>query len=660
MASSSAPSSIYSKLDTSLRQIRLLSLLPALRSSSLIKCDLLTSNLKPAEKFPGEHLVDPPAAAVASHPAYEALSYVWGDPSNPIAIKLNNRDVTVTRNLHAALLALRSRTKKRTLWVDALCINQQDLTERAAQVMLMRFIYEESSRVVIFLGPSTKMTEKGLTFVQDFHDRVIKSNDSEKLMQWLFETASKDDLWLTVALEILSKAWWSRSWIFQEILCAPAATVHCGRQSVSWAAFETMAQTINELEAPLLARQNMGMRVLIAKYLDLYNFVLFRQQRPLSPLTLAEALQTRRRALATDPRDKVFAVLGVCKDEIVAEFPPPPPSSDELRVDYTRSIADVYTGTVKHIVRNSHSLDILAACQNPLRLNDLPSWAPDWTTPRNNHPIIDVDTWGRIHHASGKVPYFGDLIRSLADDGDAIVVRGIAVTTIQGIGFPYVGDSETLKAILSKWRELAILTSRFHPDGTPGSIGEEIPCDGSFRCASGVTIQEGFTTTIRVGRTPTVDLFSDSDSDADTDSGPTEESQAVETAAAREHAREARAEGAGERALKRQKEYTAQLEQAFQLAAENRRFFITGRGGFMGLGPVEMELGDVVSVLLGSHVATILRRLQTGTEGREEFVIVGEAYMHGIMNGELFEDKSKENMELLVDAKLDIREFILR
>lgn len=651
MASPSVPSSTYSRLDTSVRQIRLLSLLPALRNSSPIKCELLTANLNPAETFPGEHLISPPEAAINRHPAYEALSYVWGDPSNPIAMKLNNRDATVTRNLHAALLALRSRTKKRILWVDALCINQQDLDERASQVMLMRFIYEESSRVVIFLCPSTALTDRGLKFVQDFHDQVTKSNDGEKLTQWIFQTASKDDLWLTVALEILGKPWWGRSWIFQEILCAPTATVHCGRQSVSWAAFETMAHTINELEATLLARHDRGMRVFIAQYLDLYNFVLFRQQRPLSPLTFAEALQTRRKALATDPLDKVFAVLGVCKDENTAEYPPPPPSSHELRVDYKRSVADVYTGAVKHIARNSHSLDILAACQNPQRLNGLPSWAPDWTVRRNNNPIIDVDAWGRIHHASGKVPYFGDLIRP-SDNDDAILVRGIAVTTIEGLGAPYVGDSDVLKGILGRWRELAILTSRFHPDGTPGRKGEEIPRDGSFRCASGVTIQQGFTTTTRVGRTPTVDLFSDSDSDSDSDEGP----QSAERAAARE----AREEGAGERALERQRAYTAQLEQAFQLAAENRRFFITGRGGFMGLGPAEMELGDVVSVLLGSHVATILRRLETETEGQEEFVIVGEAYMHGIMDGELFEDKIKENLELLVDRKIEIRDFILR
>ncbi|KAL4724488.1 hypothetical protein ACLX1H_007929 [Fusarium chlamydosporum] len=609
MTSPSVPSLTYSRLDTSAQQIRLLSLQPALRDSLPIECELMTVNLDPTEAFPGERLVSPTEAAINNRPAYEALSYVWGDPSNPIAIKLNNRDATVTRNLHAALLALRSYTEKRILWVDALCINQQDLDERASQVMLMRFIYEGSSRVVIFLGPSTTLTDRGLKFVQEFHDQVTNSSDSQKLLQWIFEAASKDDLWCILAFEILDKPWWGRSWIFQEILCAPTATVHCGRESVSWAAFETMAHTISELEAILLARHDRGMRVFISQYLDLYNFVLFRQQRPISPLTFAEALQTRRRALATNPLDKIFALLGVCRDEYTAEYPPSPPSSHEVRVDYKRTLADVYTGAVKHIVRSSHRLDILTACQNPQRLNGLPSWAPDWTVRRNNNPIIDVDAWGRIHHASGKVPHIGDLIRP-SDNDDAALVCGIAVATIEGLGPPYVGDSDDLKGILGLWRELAILTSRFHPDGTPASKGEEIPSDGSYRCASGATIQQGFTTTIRVGRTPTVDLFSDSDSDSDSDYGH----ESAEEAAAREE----REEGAGERALERQRAYTAQLEQAFQLAAENRRFFITGRGGFMGLGPAEMELGDVVSVLLGSHVATILRRLETGKDGQEE------------------------------------------
>ncbi|KAF4331737.1 het-domain protein [Fusarium beomiforme] len=655
MTSPSVPSSIYSRLDPSARQIRLLCLQPALRDSLPIECELLTANLNPPETLPRERSIYPAEVTKNNCPAYEALSYVWGDPTNPIAIKLNNLDATVTRNLHAALLSLRSHTQKRILWVDALCINQQDFDERASQVMLMRFIYEESSRVLIFLGPSTALTDRGLQFVQEFHDRVTNSDDSQKLLQWIFEAASKDDLWCILAFEILGKPWWGRSWIFQEILCAPTATVHCGRQSVSWAAFETMAHTISELEAILLARHDRGMQVFIAQYPDLYNFVLFRQQRPISPLTLAEALQTRRRALATNPLDKVFALLGVCRDEYPAEYPPPPPSSHEVRVDYKRTLADVYSGAVKHIVRSSHNLDILAACQNPQRRNGLPSWAPDWTVQRNNNPIMDVDAWGRIHHVSGKVPHICDLIRP-SDNDDAVLVRGITVANIEGLGPPYVGDSDDLKGILGLWRELAILTSRFHPDGTPARKGEEIPSDGSFRCASGATIQQGFTTTIRVGRTPTVDLFSDSDSNSDSNSDSDDGSGSPEEVSARE----AREEGAVERALERQRAYTAQLEQAFQLAAKNRRFFITGRGGFMGLGPAEMELGDIVSVLLGSHVATILRRLETGKEGQEQFVIVGEAYMHGIMDGELFEDETKRNLELLVDQKLDLRDLVLR
>ncbi|KAH6988238.1 hypothetical protein BKA56DRAFT_612959 [Ilyonectria sp. MPI-CAGE-AT-0026] len=136
---------------------------------------------QPSRDVSWEHLIYPPRSRKNNRPAYEALSYVWGDPNNLIAIKLNNRDATS----------------------DALCINQRDLDERASQVMLMRFIYEDSSQAIIIFGPSTALTDGGLKFVQDFQDRVTKSNDGEKVVQWIFDTASKDDLWLTVSPEIL-------------------------------------------------------------------------------------------------------------------------------------------------------------------------------------------------------------------------------------------------------------------------------------------------------------------------------------------------------------------------------------------------------------------------------------------------------------------------
>ncbi|OCK95111.1 HET-domain-containing protein, partial [Cenococcum geophilum 1.58] len=84
--------------------------------------------------------------------AYEALSYAWGDPLPTYDILLNEKAFSVARNLGRALHSLRSTTEPRTLWIDAICIDQNDLGERGSQVMIMRNIFSRAHRVVVWLG----------------------------------------------------------------------------------------------------------------------------------------------------------------------------------------------------------------------------------------------------------------------------------------------------------------------------------------------------------------------------------------------------------------------------------------------------------------------------------------------------------------------------
>jgi Heterokaryon incompatibility protein (HET) len=80
---------------------------------------------------------------------YEALSYVWGDLKNLVEITLNDRPYRARKNLVAALEHLRYKDKNRVLWIDALCINQENIPEREAQVQLVAKIYSCTSRLII-------------------------------------------------------------------------------------------------------------------------------------------------------------------------------------------------------------------------------------------------------------------------------------------------------------------------------------------------------------------------------------------------------------------------------------------------------------------------------------------------------------------------------
>lgn len=79
---------------------------------------------------------------------YQALSYTWGDPTKVQSIDCNGEDMQIASNLHQALLHLCHPRRTRILWIDALCINQDDSNERGQQVQLMREIYAQATQVI--------------------------------------------------------------------------------------------------------------------------------------------------------------------------------------------------------------------------------------------------------------------------------------------------------------------------------------------------------------------------------------------------------------------------------------------------------------------------------------------------------------------------------
>ncbi|PMD21171.1 HET-domain-containing protein, partial [Hyaloscypha hepaticicola] len=123
---------LYEPLLTSSRQLRLLILNPCTNPKEAIRCTLVKISLD-------------------SPPKYEALSYTWGEPVDDFEIIVNSVTFAVRRNLWEALYHLRG-GNSRALWIDAVCINQNNISERNEQVQMMRRIYERAQRVVIWLG----------------------------------------------------------------------------------------------------------------------------------------------------------------------------------------------------------------------------------------------------------------------------------------------------------------------------------------------------------------------------------------------------------------------------------------------------------------------------------------------------------------------------
>ncbi|KAE9379583.1 heterokaryon incompatibility, partial [Stipitochalara longipes BDJ] len=129
---------------------------------------------------------------------YEALSYTWGKPDSfDLKIWVNDCHFSVRQNLHCALKALRS-TGDRYLWIDTLCINQDDSHEKGHQVGMMDLIYEKAKQVLVWLGKKNPLGFDEWGHLRPYFRR-----------KWTPH-------WKQLA-DLFAAAYWRRLWIVQEV-----------------------------------------------------------------------------------------------------------------------------------------------------------------------------------------------------------------------------------------------------------------------------------------------------------------------------------------------------------------------------------------------------------------------------------------------------------
>jgi hypothetical protein len=168
---------------------------------------------------------------------YEALSYCWGAPERTCSIICNNEVVKVTRNLFLALQHLRQPDRPRYLWVDAICINQSDNSERSSQVRMMLEIYKRAFQVVIWLGPDTS-EEGGLAvnFLEMLDDDFLRFLILEP--QHSFECLVNLKRAYTAVFKLFERPWFRRTWIRQELAAGRKVVVQCGLKAIPWSQFK--------------------------------------------------------------------------------------------------------------------------------------------------------------------------------------------------------------------------------------------------------------------------------------------------------------------------------------------------------------------------------------------------------------------------------------
>lgn len=173
--------------------MRLLTLEPGLWDTC-IKCRLSHANL-------------------TDKPIYDALSYMWGNATDIRQILLDGHVWEITANLEVALRYLRKEHETLILWVDALCINQADLPERALQVQRMRNIYSSARKVLAWVGEPNEDTENAMDTIRKIATAYLTTGTFQSCEDQLEEVWEQ----LKVALTFLMRPYWSRVWVIQEL-----------------------------------------------------------------------------------------------------------------------------------------------------------------------------------------------------------------------------------------------------------------------------------------------------------------------------------------------------------------------------------------------------------------------------------------------------------
>jgi hypothetical protein len=276
-------------------------------------------------------------------PPYVALSYVWGNANSTRPILVNGHVLQIGTSLHAALIHLQVILPASTLlWIDAICINQNNSQERSEQVQYMREIYSNAKEVVVWLGPSFEGSDELFAYMREHEARCVVGEANGEVCTIPPRTGLRLPLSTLVRLP-----YWTRYWIVQEFVVAQNTRLVCGFESVRRADFLSMINEYSNTSSGHFISTTLHMGPRDHHAVGHIVKIGAWQQRQESSVHLAEAMDRTRTNDATDPRDKVFAILGLVTEG----------AGRSITVDYTHPPCTVYCIAVEAMMKDRQDMD---------------------------------------------------------------------------------------------------------------------------------------------------------------------------------------------------------------------------------------------------------------------------------------------------------------
>jgi hypothetical protein len=571
--------------------------------------------------------------SLGENPVYEALSYTWGDASiSGLTIFLDGKPFIVGANLGEALLNLRHKDakneKERTLWIDAICINQRSIPERNEQVQRMKSIYSNAIKVLIWLGNYHESSDDSLEYREELWGFTSGENGTKECihtaiellkrisrsdLESVIEASQEDDCfslgtnqdWANVN-RLFSRPWFERLWVVQELYLAREAHFICGQLTISWDELKHACKKIilNSMFSRISKRRQILMAIQ-AHRPGAHSYIHILPDR--SVFTLLPSLTSSK---CTDPRDMIYGLLGICSDD------------HGIEVDYSSSVHDVYINWAWVQIDRSKRLDILSACKDSKGVG-LPSWVPDLengvigredrllfdSSGSLNSRWLDERFGGLPYSASGRSLCSPEISR----DRRHLSLSGIPIDSIKTVLNP---DLDLQPEPLNLDDLMPYLLIKI--EGLETQVAKEF---GFTRLDYGSAIWTEFTDVlfrglkswIPVGVCPPEDL---------------RDRYATWRGCAPIHPQ-------WKPELEddvRMEDYTRPLLGMLHLIVQcSSLFFITNKGRIgVANASSKLQIGDKVYVLFGGNTPYILRG-----EGQETFhQLMGPCYQHGLMDGE--------------------------
>ena len=592
--------------------------------------------------------------SLSSSPIYEAISYAWGNSGETEEIIVDGCYLEVPKNAYRAITAISSIFLPRVIWIDSICINQSDTAEKPKQVMLMRRIYREAYEVTVWLGSYSHPEQGGegslrevlgrYTLNKDLDDETLLRFDAHMALeilhdlyfvQHLDENSKRREAMSILAqtrsryasysrralLKFIHHPWFERIWVIQEVALAKHVRVLYGGEEIMWQtvvqAFGILFHEVRVETAFLIDSTGQAGRTKTLPF-SLINILKMEKIREgvmkNTNLTFSEVLTHCLYFKATDPRDLIFGIRGL----------PHSLPNRLMEPDYTVSALTVYINAAESLCIEKEFNHVFGYAgvgnveKTSFSVRGLPSWVPDWTTPPQTIPLSLCYANNSYGAGAGKPTNIK------LEPKECLSMSAIIFDTIDELGpliIPQTNGEGSAAGVAQKtflaYEESWLLVSQSCRTRDPYPFTLSNP-----------SLREVFWRSLIGDRTETAhpappefgDMFErmmeEYKTFPDSDDDPLFR---------------------GEERMKKYQRVLAiaPFDELMKGCAMGRRICTTSKG-YVGFCPSYSVYRDIICVVPGLQVPLLLRPVTTSKNAKStpKYRLVGECYVHGIMNGE--------------------------